>query len=104
MDLLSKMLVLDPLQRYSAKKCIGHTWFGGFEDCCLSNGKEVCGLLPPNLQIMDPVFCLPNENDPLAFAKEYVVKKSASRRNFVTSLSKDEKYKGKTRWNNSAAG
>jgi serine/threonine protein kinase len=99
MDLLSKLLVLDPLQRYS-----GHTWFDSFEDGCLSNGKEVCDLLPPNLQIMDPVFCLPNENDPLAFAKEYAVKKAASRRNFVTSLSEEEKYKGKTRWDNGAAG
>jgi serine/threonine protein kinase len=101
LDLLSKILVLDPLRRYSANECIGHTMFGNFQYGCLSNGKEVCAsLLPPNLQIMDPVFYLSNnnvENDPLAFAKEYAVKKAASRRNFVTSLSEEEKYKGSTR-------
>lgn len=108
MDLLHEMLVLDPLQRSSARKCIGHKLFASFIGSCIGpNRTDVCkSLLPPVLQVIDPVYfgstskteqheC---ERDSLDFAKHYAAKMAASRRSFVAALIEDGKCASKERW------
>ena len=106
-DALSTLLVLDPLKRYSARECLEHKMFRSFDSTSYRN--EVCnGLLPPHMQIMDPVYFSPNNNkqqtypekDLFAFAEQYATIKAATRRNFVNDLNKrNETFcKEKKRW------
>jgi serine/threonine protein kinase len=105
MNLLSKMLVLDPLQRCSARECLDQV----ASETAGGNGtnyiREVLtSLLPSDMQVIDPVYFSSSndvaiqESEPLVFAQQYAAKKAASRRNFVAGLQKINDDRSAQRW------
>ena len=103
LNLLSKMIVLNPLERYSARECLEHPLFQNFQSS--NYHRDVCeSLIPVDMQIMNPVLSSPEnsvglsnkEGNSLTFAKHYAAKKASSRRNFTTRLI--ESSENKKRW------
>lgn len=106
LEVLTKMLVLDPLQRFSARDCLALSLLLPFNNSCQEHmtkarNSVVSSLLPTHMQIMDPVYFAANEdnqNYSLVFAKQYALKRAASRRNFVSDLSKRNIHDTIKRW------
>lgn len=103
LNILSNMLVLNPLRRYSARECLEHRLFQNIRGN--NYHSYVCeSLLPVDMQVMNPIFSSPDDisessnevRNSLTFAKHYAAKKASSRRNFTTGLI--ESGKNKERW------
>eukprot|EP00804_Cyclotella_cryptica_P009583 CCRYP_006285-RA/>CCRYP_006285-RA protein AED:0.14 eAED:0.14 QI:86/1/1/1/0/0/2/387/514 len=112
-DLLSKMLVLDPSNRSSARHCLEHFWFRSFKSDCSSDTENNCArqgvilsLLPSHMQFIDPVYssppsekvCVMQGKDPLVYAEQYASKRAANRRDFVSNLNLTRNLDNMKRW------
>jgi serine/threonine protein kinase len=113
LDLLPKMLVLDPSHRSSARNCLEHFWCRSFKSHCGSNSGNICAhervvssLLPSRMQFIDPVCSPPHienvrmmqERDSLIYATQYASNRAAYRRNFVSDLTVNSYVSKMKRW------
>ncbi|KAL7488869.1 hypothetical protein ACHAW6_014486 [Cyclotella cf. meneghiniana] len=113
LDLLSKMLVLDPSRRSSARNCLEHRWYQSFKNNCGSNSRKihahesvVSSLLPSRTQFIDPVCSPPRiehvrmmqERDSVVYATKYACNRAAYRQNFVSELTMKSKVGKMKRW------
>ena len=105
LNLLSTMLVLDPLQRSSARESLEQKLFQNMKSNHSSKNEVCASLLPADLHIMKNIYVSPNidtdqskrDKKSLDFAAEYAAKKASDRRNFVTGLNKHNECE-RERW------